>query len=68
VAGECADVGASAMARARGGRGYKVVGKADERGPLRIDCEHEGWVRGCGWQGRPADRGRGGTHMGARPR
>jgi hypothetical protein len=48
--------------RERGG-GYMVVGKADERGPLHIDCRRDGRMqaRGCGWQGGPTDKGRGGA-------
>jgi hypothetical protein len=44
------------------GRGYS---EADERGPLPIDREREGRVRscGCGLQGGPIDRGRGGARM-----
>jgi hypothetical protein len=41
------------------------VGEADKWGPLPINCEREGRVRGCGWQGGPAKRGRGGARAGA---
>jgi hypothetical protein len=63
VAGERA----STTAYAREGGSYRVVGEADEQGPLPIDREYDGWVwtRGCGWQGGPTYRGREGAQAGA---
>jgi hypothetical protein len=60
-------MGESATARERWGRGYWIVGEADERGPLPIDHGRKGQVRGCdcGWQGGPTNKERGGACAGA---